>query len=183
MRRRFRNDDPARIAGCTPASRWALVGMRCLNRRGSEEVGRGTRTSPCAPSLRARFSRAGYGYGYGYILGPSPVGPTNLPTRVASVPCRLSCGDAAAPQTVEGHTRPTSLTVMVMVMVLNSAYCTPVPYLATSGVAPAPCSARARPCLDVWWGERFLVQPLTDRQSAHFVARPVRASRARGRRE
>ena len=33
-------------------------------------------------------------------------GPTNLPTRVASAPCRLSCGDAAAPQTVEGLTRP-----------------------------------------------------------------------------
>ena len=31
---------------------------------------------------------------------------TNLPTRVASAPCRLSCGDAAAPQTVEGLTRP-----------------------------------------------------------------------------
>ena len=26
---------------------------------------------------------------------------------------------------------------------------TPVPYLATSSVAPAPCSARTRPCLDV----------------------------------
>ena len=48
------NDDRARIAGCTPASRWALVGMRCLNRRGSEEVGRGTRTSPCAPRRPVR---------------------------------------------------------------------------------------------------------------------------------
>ena len=29
---------------------------------------------------------------------------------------------------------------------------------ATSSVAPAPCSACARPCLDVWWGEPFLAQ-------------------------
>ena len=35
---------------------------------------------------------------------------------------------------------------------------TPVPYLTTSSVAPAPCSARARPCLDVWRGEPLLVQ-------------------------
>ena len=35
---------------------------------------------------------------------------------------------------------------------------TPVPYLATSSVAPAPCFAHAQPCLDVWWGEPFLVQ-------------------------
>ena len=48
------NDDRARIAGCTPASRWALVGMRCQTRRGSEEVGRGTRTSPCAPRRHVR---------------------------------------------------------------------------------------------------------------------------------
>ena len=59
--------------------------------------------------------------------------------------------------------------VMVMVMVLNSAY------LTTSGVAPAPCSARARPCLDVWWGEPFLVQhPL------RWPARPGEGA-ARGR--
>ena len=41
-------------------------------------------------------------------------------------------------------------------MVINSAYTAPL--LATSSVAPAPCSARARPCLDVWWGEPSLVQ-------------------------
>ena len=41
---------------------------------------------------------------------------------------------------------------------------TPVPDLATSSVAPAPCFARARPCLDVWWGEPFLVQ-----RDAHFA--------------
>ena len=45
---------------------------------------------------------------------------------------------------------------MVMVMVLTRP--TPVPYLATSSVAPAPCLARARPCLDVWRGEPSLVQ-------------------------
>ena len=31
-------------------------------------------------------------------------------------------------------------------------------HAGTSGVAPAPCSAGALPCLDVWWGEAFLVQ-------------------------
>ena len=57
------------------------------------------------------------GYGRGLRAGPvvmvmvmvifsAQSGPTNLPTRVASAPCRLSCGDAAVPQTVEGLTRP-----------------------------------------------------------------------------
>ena len=36
---------------------------------------------------------------------------------------------------------------------------TPVLDLTTSSVAPAPCSARARPCLDIWWGEPFLNRP------------------------
>ena len=50
------------------------------------------------------------------------------------------------------------IVVMVMVMVLNSAYTGPwSPTSLTSSVAPAPCSARARPCLDVWWGEPSLV--------------------------
>ena len=53
---------------------------------------------------------------------------------------------------------------------------TPVPYLATSSVAPAPCSARARPCLDVWWGEPSLVQhPLC------WPARPGSHGRCRAR--
>ena len=49
---------------------------------------------------------------------------------------------------------------MVMVMVLNSAYTGPLPRYLPS-VAPrrrGPCFARARPCLDVWWGEPSLVQ-------------------------
>ena len=58
---------------------------------------------------------------------------------------------------------------------MNSAY-TLVPDLATSSVAPAPCFARARPCLDVWWGEPFLVP------STHFrlVARTPAWSRPHG---
>ena len=31
-------------------------------------------------------------------------------------------------------------------------------FTLSSSVAPAPCFARARPCLDVWWGEPSLVQ-------------------------
>ena len=61
---------------------------------------------------------------------------------------------------------------LVMVMVINSAYTGP--HLATSSVAPAPCSARARPCLDVWWSEPFLVQ-----RDAHFAG--PRASGTHGR--
>ena len=49
-----------------------------------------------------------------------------------------------------------STRTMVMVMVLNSDYTGPLPHYLY--VAPAPCFARARPCLDVWWGEPFLVQ-------------------------
>ena len=59
-------------------------------------------------------------------------------------------------------------------MVINSAYTGP--HLATSSVAPAPCSARARPCLDVWRGEPLLVQ----RRSPACFAGP-RASGTHGR--
>ena len=55
---------------------------------------------------------------------------------------------------------------------------TQVPDLATSSVAPAPCSTRARPCLDGWWGEPFLVQ-----RDAHFAVlgcAPVARARPSG---
>ena len=58
----------------------------------------------------------------------------------------------------------------------------PVPYLATSSVAPAPCSARARPCLDVWWGEPFLVRCAmpTSLRPAHLPSGTHGRCRARG---
>ena len=64
-----------------------------------------------------------------------------------------------------------------MVMVINSAYTGPRPRydLATYSVAPAPCSARARPYLDVWWGEPFLVQ-----RDTHFAG-PRAYGRCRAR--
>ena len=63
-------------------------------------------------------------------------------------------------------------------MVLNSACTGPLP-LATSSVAPAPCSARARPCLDVWWGEPSLTCISTEfRRSCHVFPHVLMAGRA-----
>ena len=63
-----------------------------------------------------------------------------------------------------------------MIYNINSRPYTRSPTLATSSVAPAPCSARARPCLDVWWGEPSLVQhPLC------WPARPGSNGRCRAR--
>ena len=65
-----------------------------------------------------------------------------------------------------------------MVMVKNSA--SPVPYLTTSSVAPAPCSALARPCLDVWRGEPLLVQRIARFAGPHAALAPIGAARRTG---
>ena len=77
--------------------------------------------------------------------------------------------------------------VMVMVMVLNLAYTGPLASSLPlhSRVAPAPCFARARPCLDVVGGViPSLVQrplwPLLAR-AAHTSGRPVPMGAVHGR--
>ena len=58
------------------------------------------------------------GYGYGYILGPSPVPPIYLTGSFGLVrPAWIKYTRSAVPVMV----------VMVMVMVLNSAYTGPLP--------------------------------------------------------